>query len=217
MVREFLLSSLARLYINLVCFTSKNVFLNKQVVEEEYQNGKNVVYAFWHGRQAWLVHSHREKGIVVMTSLSRDGDIQAKIMSGFGYNIVRGSSTRGGVHALREMVRDAGKYDIAFAVDGPRGPVDEVKSGVIVAARLLKRKIIPVTTAVKKKVLFKKAWDLYQLPLLFNYGVVFYGNPVTVTKEDDINTKTVELQNELKRITQLADEVVNTRNVMEKS
>ncbi|MGE5807583.1 MAG: lysophospholipid acyltransferase family protein, partial [Nitrospirota bacterium] len=93
--------------------------------------GKNFIYAFWHGRQFLLFHSHRNTGIVIPASESRDGEIQAQILKRFGFDVVRGSSNRKGERALLGLVDGLRKgKTIALAVDGPRGPLHEVKQGV---------------------------------------------------------------------------------------
>src|SRR3954468_11566429 len=82
------------------------------------------VLAFFHGTQWPLLAWRRRRKTVVLVSLSRDGQMQAKALALQGLRVVRGSSSRGGVRGLAVLVRrmKRERADAAFAVDGPRGP-----------------------------------------------------------------------------------------------
>jgi lysophospholipid acyltransferase (LPLAT)-like uncharacterized protein len=142
------------------------------------EEGKPVLVAFFHGRQFVLVHEMRHRPVVIMTSISYLGEIQARVLGGFGFRIVRGSSSRGGVKVLGEMIRHLRRgYSGAFAVDGPRGPGGVVKPGIIFIARKLGVPIIPVTTSARPSILLRSAWDRYLLPMPFSRGLVLFGTP----------------------------------------
>src|SRR5205809_6220828 len=64
-----------------------------------------ILFALWHGRMFLSIQAHRNEGIVTVASRSKDGEIIAGWLESNGYSVVRGSSTRGGSQALREMVR----------------------------------------------------------------------------------------------------------------
>jgi len=163
--------------------------------------GGDFVFSFWHGEQFVLCYHHRNEGVVVMSSLSRDGEIQAGILQRLGYEVVRGSSTRGGERALVEAIRLVKKgHSAAFAVDGPRGPYHEIKPGLLYLARKAGRPIIPVSSASRRYSVFSKAWDRYELPWPLTRTVVLYGEAVTVGKTDDIENKRQELQRSMEKL-----------------
>jgi lysophospholipid acyltransferase (LPLAT)-like uncharacterized protein len=142
------------------------------------EDGQPLLFAFFHGRQFIMVHEMRGRPVVIMTSISYLGEIQARVLRGFGFRIVRGSSSHGGVRVLGEMIRHIRRGSQgAFAVDGPRGPGGIVKPGVIFAARKLRVPIVPVTTSARPSVLFSSAWDRYLLPMPFSCGLVLFGEP----------------------------------------
>jgi lysophospholipid acyltransferase (LPLAT)-like uncharacterized protein len=193
----------------------------KKINEEEIikikKSKKKVIYVFWHGRQFLLVPTHRFRNIYIMASLSRDGDLQVSGMSKFGYKFVRGSTgKKGAVQGTLEIVKKISEgYDAAFAADGPHGPGFSVKPGVLFIAQKTKSIIIPTTCSAKYRKIFKN-WDRYLLPLPipFNYGIVYYGKPMEVKEDDNLELKSVELEKELNRITILADNIVYNNTVV---
>ena len=74
-------------------------------VDALYREGKRVIIAFWHARQLMMPLTYRGTLAHILISQHQDGEIIARIVERFGFRAVRGSSTRGGVGALREMIR----------------------------------------------------------------------------------------------------------------
>lgn len=77
-----------------------------------------------------LLRTHRDAGPLVPAGESRDGEIMARVLGHFGFEVVRGSIRRNGHKALLALIRGMreGKT-VALAVDGPRGPLHDVKAG----------------------------------------------------------------------------------------
>ena len=183
-------------------------FMDREIPEGLHAQGKNIIYAFWHGRQFLLFYAYQNTGVVIPASESRDGEIQAGIIGRFGLGVVRGSSKRKGAQALLGLV-DAlrsGK-DIAIAVDGPRGPVYEVKQGITYIAGKLGIPIVPLSVAAKRAWVLEKIWDKYQLPWPFTECVILYGKPIIVngTGEEELENKRKELTVSLNAIMAQAD------------
>jgi lysophospholipid acyltransferase (LPLAT)-like uncharacterized protein len=110
------------------------------------------ILAFWHAHLLLMLHARYRRPITVMISRSKDGEYIARVFDWYGVHAARGSSTRGGGAALRELIREAreGK-NIVFTPDGPKGPARVVKDGVIFAAQATGLPIVPVAFAAKKK------------------------------------------------------------------
>lgn len=209
MLREYLLSHLAWLFIQFVGKTSRIQLVNYEIIHRLKEKRKNIIYSFWHGRQFLLVYVHRLQNIGIMTSLSRDGALQAEILKKFGYDCIRGSSSRGWLKATREMSKKIKEgSDIAFAVDGPGGPVYKVKPGVIFLARMTGGIIVPLSSSAKYKKIIPNSWDNYLFPFPFNRAVVICGEPIEVKREDSWEEKTEELEEAINFITQEADRLV---------
>lgn len=177
---------------------------------------KNVVYVFWHGEQFMLFYHHRNRGVAVMSSLSKDGEIQSGILSLFGFSVVRGSSSRGAQRALVEMIRNLKKgRSAAFAVDGPRGPLHEVKPGALFAAQKSSCCLLPLSSCVRRYSILSKAWDKYELPHPLSRGVIVYGNPVTVDENEDIEKQAQKLKNSLDSLSAFSHKGYWSRDIKE--
>ncbi len=126
------------------------------------------IFCFWHGRQAGLFAHPQHCRVAVLSSLSRDGTLQARILRLLGFIVLRGSSSRRGAAGLKALVDEVNLgADAAFAVDGPRGPAFEVKAGAIVAAQKGGGSLVPITVLASSYWRFPRAWDDYKLPKPF--------------------------------------------------
>ncbi len=176
----------------------------RHVRPENITNTPQYIYAFWHahmlpllGRSVW------HKPMVVMISRSKDGELIAQTLSWYGVESARGSSSKGGSAALREMIRHAREgRNIAFTPDGPRGPARILKDGLIYAAQASGLPIVPVAFGAKRRKLLR-SWDRMVIPMPFTRAVFVYGEPLTIPRGADIEEwrRTVET-----RMNELADE-----------
>ena len=121
-------------------------------VDRLNQEGQRVIIAFWHARQLMLPLTYRGTLAHILISQHDDGEIIARIVERFGFRAVRGSSTRGGVEALRELIRlGRSGVDLVVTPDGPNGPRQVAKMGVIQLARASRLPIIPLAFSCSKK------------------------------------------------------------------
>ena len=162
--------------------------------------GKTPIFAIWHNRIFASIYFMRGDGIVVLTSKSFDGEYIARFLTKFGFGSVRGSSSRGGVRGMVEMIRliRAG-LPMAFTVDGPRGPRYEAKSGPVVLAKKTGNPILSFVVECER-FWQVKSWDRLQIPKPFSRARVFYAEPVSVPEDADddvIEEKRSELQAKL--------------------
>ena len=206
-IKNHLIPLLASWLIKIIGWSVKTEVIGQEKVEELNAQGKRLVYAFWHGRQFLLAYRMRNREIALMSSLSRDGEHQSRILHRLGYRIVRGSASRAGIRGLLGLIKEMKSgYDSTFAVDGPRGPVCEVKEGVIYAAKKVRAYIVPVSSSAKRARIFNKAWDKYLFPYPFTKGVIIFGQPYLISKEADIEEECKKLKSCLDKLTQEADE-----------
>jgi lysophospholipid acyltransferase (LPLAT)-like uncharacterized protein len=160
--------------------------------------GKQPIYCLWHDRIFAGTYFLRDRGIVVLTSQSKDGEYIARFLRRFGFGAIRGSSSRGGVKALVEMIRYMRRgMPMAFTVDGPRGPRYVAKAGPVLLAQKTGNPILPFSVECKS---FRtvSSWDRLQIPLPFTRAVFSYSAPIDVPAEkSSVDEKLAELQRSL--------------------
>ncbi len=171
---------------------------------------RRFIFAFWHSRILLLCHRHKKLNASIMVSNSGDGEIIAQVLQRHGHNTVRGSTRKGGLRALIQQIEDMRSNMRPGVVipDGPTGPRHKVKRGVVLLAQKTGVPIIPLTYSSRRRKVFD-SWDRFLLPLPWSSGIIVYGRPIEVppdADEDDISEIITELEAELNRITNLADE-----------
>ena len=162
--------------------------------------GKIPIYTFWHNRIFAGTYFFRNRGIVVITSQSFDGEYIARFIQRFGYGAARGSSTRGGVGALIEMIRLMKRgAPVGFTVDGPKGPKYVAKSGAVLLAKKTGNPLMPFVVECEKFWAIK-SWDYLQIPKPFTKARIFIAPPIYVAEnadETEIETARLKLQKQL--------------------
>lgn len=154
------------------------------------------VLAIFHGSQLIPLYLMRNRGITPMASLSSDGDFTTTVLHSLGYGAARGSSSRGGARALLEMVKLLkGGTDVAFTVDGPRGPRHIAKPGIVLLAQKSQAPVIPLGIAYEKAHRLK-IWDRFEIPYPFTRAFFQIGKPFSIDPElgTDDGCRLVEAQ-----------------------
>jgi len=155
------------------------------------------IYTFWHDRIFLGTYFFRDRGIVVMTSKSLDGEYIARFIKRFGYGAIRGSSSRGGARALVEMIKTMRLgHPMAFSIDGPRGPRYEAKPGPLILAKKTGNPIMPFVVE-PRRFWTLKSWDQMQIPWPFSRVAVIIGEPIYVddkASDAEIGSKLADLQ-----------------------
>ena len=114
----------------------------------------------------------------MLVSTHQDGEYIARVIHGLGFGTSRGSSTRGGIRALRELIQAGNdRLDLGITPDGPRGPSEQVQPGVIYLAKRLGLPVIPLGVS-SRPCLRLKSWDRFMVPLPFARCTVVYGKPI---------------------------------------
>jgi len=177
---------------------------------ENFTEGEPLIYCFWHNRIPVATYFWRRRGIVVMSSRSFDSEYIARFIQRFGYGAARGSSTRGGRSALIQMIRAvrAGR-SAAFTVDGPRGPLYEVKPGALLLAAKTGAAILPFSISLNRGWRLP-SWDGAQIPQPFARAVVLIGERFYVPEESDENdAQQRRLQRVLEDLRERGDQAVS--------
>ncbi len=177
--------------------------------EAASREGRLPIYTFWHNRVFLATYFWRRRGIVVMTSQSFDGEYIARFIQRFGYGAARGSSTRGGVGAVVEMVRLMRRgCPMAFTIDGPKGPRYVAKMGAVLLAKKTGHPILPFNITPARFWQAARSWDLFQVPKPFTRALVRIAPPIFVPPDADeptLEAKREELQRALDELNQSGD------------
>lgn len=170
--------------VKIISATYRIRIINPEIEQNILNKGQVPIYASWHQRFfPGITFFATRKPISIMISRSRDGELIARTVNILGWHPVRGSSSRGGRQALREIMAlvDRG-YKIAHIVDGPRGPLGIVKPGLLLIARTSGMPILPTLTSAEKKWVFN-SWDRFMVPKPFSRVIIRFGNEAYVHKE----------------------------------
>ncbi len=166
--------------------------------------GERCVFAFWHARMLPLVFTHRGRGIAVLVSRHRDGELITRIIERLGFVTGRGSSTRGGEEGLRDMLEWAERrHLLAVTPDGPRGPAERVKPGLLYLASRTGFPVVPVATA-SRGAWRLRSWDGFRVPRPFARVVVAYGDPIPVPPglgRDELEPRRLEVERAIAALT----------------
>jgi len=157
-----------------------------------HRESRPVVYGIWHGHQFPLLPFMRCQGIGAIISQSRDGELIAHLVSGWGYKTYRGSSSRGavaGLVGLIQHVRHGG--DGAVTVDGPRGPIHEPKPGIFTVCRKTGAALIPMA-ARGSGLIRLKSWDRFAVLKPFSSYTIVFGPPLNLEMDDGINAENLK-------------------------
>lgn len=166
------------------------------------------ILAFWHSRFMMMPYWYTGSRMTVMVSRHRDAEMLVRTLRPFGYEFARGSTTRGGPAAIRDLLRRTrGGSDAAIAPDGPRGPRRRVQPGIIAVARISGLPILPVTVsaAPARRI---GTWDRTLIPRPFSKGLYICAEPIVVERDagrDEQEALRTRLEETLDRITDEAD------------
>lgn len=156
---------------------------DERTVEPLWAAGAPAIYVVWHARLLLLPYLYRGRGLRALVSRSEDGSMISNLVRRFGFVTVRGSSSRGGAEGLRYLARAIREgHSVVLVPDGPRGPREVLKAGVVVLARLTGAPVVPLALAATSE-WRARSWDEFRIPKPFSRCVVRFGEPVFVPRD----------------------------------
>jgi lysophospholipid acyltransferase (LPLAT)-like uncharacterized protein len=183
---------------------------NRNAWKELVASPQGFIIVAWHGKMLLPIYVHRNLGILAMVSEHRDGEMIARTVHRLGYETVRGSSTRGGTKAFRQMLKELKKGKISTILpDGPRGPRHYFKLGAIVVAQRSGAPILPMTFAAKKSIRLK-SWDRFMIWLPLSKLQLIYGSPITIPRKcsaEELEQYRVKVEQTMIEMEQRADKI----------
>jgi lysophospholipid acyltransferase (LPLAT)-like uncharacterized protein len=168
------------------------------------------IYVTWHRRMFAFFDFFGRRHVGVLISLSRDGEIVTQAAEHLGFQPVRGSSTRGAVGGMRELLRRLRSgQPVGFLADGPRGPLRRAKMGAVAASRDQGAPIVPVACSASRAWILR-SWDRYIVPKPFARVFLLLGRPFTVPGDADAEGMEMyrrRLEREIDRLCDRADDL----------
>ncbi len=180
------LSWVLRRWVGTLSFRYRN--LTALDVEPRQDNGAGpYLYAFWHQDVVALTARYAGPHLCTMISEHADGQLITEAGRHLRMKTVAGSSTRGGIRALRQMLRQKGPVSLVITPDGPRGPVHEVKMGVVYLASRSGLPIVPIGVGYRRAWRMR-TWDGLVIPWPCGKIYCVGGAPIRVPAAADRET-----------------------------
>jgi len=191
--------------------------MNGEIPHQYMEDGKPFILAFWHGRLLMMPISVKRKiKANAMISHHSDGEMLAKVIMHWGHDSIRGSSSKGALPAIKEMLRALKRQELAVITpDGPRGPRMRAQDGVVRIAAMSGVPVFPVSYSTSRGRLLE-SWDRFFVAKPFSKGVVIWGDPIHVPRLDEngaYETARQEIEDSLTFITHNADEICQQTKV----
>ncbi len=163
--------------------TLRRLDVNRGYADAVWEKRESGIVTFWHGRLLMMPFGYPGQTATILISQHRDGEYITRIAQRLGFLVERGSATRGGARAFRQLVYALKEgRNVAVTPDGPKGPARRVKSGVIELSRLSGKPILPVGCGAWP-CMFLRSWDRFMVPSPFARIVYVWAPPLTIPSE----------------------------------
>lgn len=190
---------------------------------DDYPKGFNektrtiqAIYAFWHCMMLIPAYVGRKSKIQVLISQHSDGEYIAQVIKRFGFGVIRGSTTRGGIRALKALVDKIREgRPVAITPDGPRGPRFIVQTGVIYLGKKTQLPVIPVVVGLSGYWELP-SWDRFRIPKPFSRALMLYGDPIHIPpniSEEEMEHYRLLLENTMKEMAEKVDNLVRQKDM----
>lgn len=163
------------------------------------------IYALWHENFLIPIVRFGNPGVSALVSRHADGQLLGTLLRATGTGVVAGSTSKGGVAAVRELMRP-GAGHVAVTPDGPRGPRRVVQPGVVYLASRTGLRIVPIGVGHRRPWRVN-SWDSFAIPRPFSRVRCLFGLPITVPAGlfgGDLAVHARHVQAELARVTAAA-------------
>jgi lysophospholipid acyltransferase (LPLAT)-like uncharacterized protein len=176
---RLLVQAVAR-FITLTGYTVRVQWIQPEILQDFRRLQKPYILCAWHQDiyfSAWLLRNHN---LTAMISSSRDGEYIFQVLRQFGFDAARGSSTRGGLGAMKQLIRCVRQgTPVAITPDGPQGPPHEAQEGIVALARSTGAPILPWRYEAQACWQLD-SWDQHKIPKPFTRIVTGVGEPIYI-------------------------------------
>ena len=213
-----LLSSLLKIIIRLIWSSCRvERIIGEEHVEQVTKEGKAFIPCYWHQQiffGAWYMRELIKRGVKVgfLVSPSKDGEIGANVIKSWGGTVIRGSETRTGAQAMRDMYNLIAREKVSPAInsDGPQGPFHEFKIGDLMLSQFTRAPLLPLAYATTSA-WHLNSWDKFIIPKPFSRIAIVIGEPFVTPKglrPEDLEPQRLQMENTLKDLSKQAKDIL---------
>lgn len=167
------------------------------------QTPEKYLYCIWHDQLLYPTFCGLSYNIAALVSGHADGSILADCLELRNFKSIRGSSSKGGTEAVRELLGPFKNYHVTITPDGPRGPRREIKTGIGFLGSKSSRGIVPVVGLAKREWRVKGSWTDMAIPMPFTTILLKAGKPVYLdrkAKRDQIDQALKQMEQSMAEI-----------------
>jgi len=175
-------------------------------------DGPAVIYSVWHDAACYPIFAGRHKRTVALVSKHQDGSLLASGLEMCDVGLVRGSSSRAGASAVRELIDLPADRNIVMTPDGPRGPRRQLKLGIAFLAAHTGRAIVPSGFAATRDWKIPGSWTNLSIPKPFATVYIMTGEPIPVPREASREVMAAilaQVQGEMDRLTEACEQLAH--------
>ncbi|MDC1068809.1 DUF374 domain-containing protein [Candidatus Kapabacteria bacterium] len=144
---------------------------------------KIALVGFWHGDMLPVWYFFRKQNPTAVVSLSKDGSLLSGLLKYWGFDLIRGSSSNGGKQVLEQISQKASERLILMTPDGPRGPIKEIKPGIVIASKRSTSPFYFINVDIKNAKIFTRSWDQFKLPKPFTKIKLSLSEPMYIKSD----------------------------------
>lgn len=207
-LKFFIIGILGYWTIRLLAFTIRIEDLPKGFTGKT--KNLHAIYVSWHCMMLIPAYLGKGSNIQVLISQHSDGEYIAQVIKRFGFGVIRGSTTRGGMRAVKALVDKAkAGYPLAITPDGPRGPRFVVQAGSVYLGKKTQLPIIPAVIGLSSYWELP-SWDRFRIPKPFSRALIMYGDPIHIppnSGEEEMEHYRLFLERTMKEMAERVDKL----------
>ena len=174
----------------------------KVSIEGKFPSKPGIIL-FWHGKMLPAWKSFSKYAPVGVVSQSKDGQILSALLKKWNFELIRGSSSKGGKEVLQQMQNKAKNNFLLITPDGPRGPYQKMKPGGVITAHRTSVPVYLCGVIIRKKKIFENSWDKFNLPLPFTSIILNFSEKIEVSNnlgKNEIDQLIEKLEKDLNKL-----------------
>ncbi|XZE55378.1 lysophospholipid acyltransferase family protein [Planctomycetaceae bacterium SH139] len=167
-----------------------------------------VIYIFWHEYIPFMFYLRGHCQISMLVSRHRDAELLSQAASIMGFDLVRGSTRRGAIAALRTLIRKGQGMNLALTPDGPKGPRRQLAPGCLYLSAKLNIPLVPIGLGYDRPWRNGRAWDQFAIPRPWSRACAAVGQPIQIpTKlpKPEIERWRLQIEHLLNQLTAAAE------------